>query len=324
MRRIGAVATLVRDRIENPYAEPALREQWGGAIYSFSSLSAALPEGWEVEPIVKIGADLWDRGRDLLATLPGIRVGAGVVQVPEENNRVALRYLDGERRHELQTGGVPGWRWEEVEPLLEGLDALYVNFLSGVELDLPTMQRVRSRFDGPIHADLHSLFLSPASSRPRRPTPLAHWRDWLECFDAVQLNEDEMALLAPEEHDRAAFERSLPRYGPGLVVVTQGGRGVRYVVDADLPDDPVRWRDAPRSGVMRIGELPAPGGRLAGDPTGCGDVWGAAFITGMLGGMRMEDAIIRAERLAAAKILHPETRGLRDRLAEVVACGALV
>ena len=321
MRRIGAVATLVWDRIENPLAEPALREQWGGAVYSFSSLSAALPEGWEVEPIVKIGADLWDRGRDLLTDLPGIRVGAGVVQVPEENNRVALRYLDADRRHELQTGGVPGWRWEEIEPLLDGLSALYVNFLSGVELDLDTMQRVRSRFDGPIHADLHSLFLSPASSRPRRPTPLARWREWLGCFDAIQLNEDEMALLAPEETDREAFERSLTGYGPGLVVATQGGRGVRYVVDAALPDDPLSWPETPRSGEVRTGELPAPGGRLAGDPTGCGDVWGAAFITGMLGGMRLEDAIVRAERLAAAKILHPDTCGLRDRLAAVVACG---
>ena len=323
MRRLGAVATLVWDHIENPFADPPLREQWGGAVYSFSSLSAALPDGWVVEPIVKIGADLWERGGELLRRLPGLDPGAGVVHVQAENNRVALHYRDAEHRHEVQTGGVPGWSWKEIEPLLGGLDALYVNFLSGVELDLETMQQVRARFKGPIYADLHSLFLSPASSRPRRPTPLARWREWLACFDAIQLNEDEMALLAPEELDRGAFERAVAEAGPRLVVVTEGGRGVRYVVDDALPDDPVRWRSVPPSGEVRCGELPAPGGRLPGDPTGCGDVWGAAFITGLLGGLRLEEAVLRAERLAAAKILHPETDGLRARLAEIVACEAL-
>lgn len=323
MRRLGAIATLVWDRIENPFADPPLREQWGGAVYSFSSLSAALPEGWVVEPIVKIGADLWDRGGELLRRLPGLAPGAGVVRAEEENNRVALHYRDADHRHEVQSGGVPGWQWEEIEPLLGGIDALYVNFLSGVELDLETMRRVRAGFDGPIYADLHSLFLSPASSRPRRPTPLARWREWLACFDGIQLNEDEMALLAPEEVDRDAFERSLIDAGPGLVVVTEGGEGVRYVADSALPDDPLRWRSTPRGGGVRCGEIPTPGGRLSGDPTGCGDVWGAAFITGLLGGLRLEEAIVRAERLAAAKILHPETDGLRARLAEVVACEAI-
>ena len=323
MRRLGAIGTLVWDHILNPFAEAgAEREQWGGAVYSFAALSAACPAGWRIDPIVKIGSDLAERGRAHLAGLPNVAPGLGVLEVEQANNRVELRYHEPDRRDEVQTGGVPGWRWDELEPLLGGLDALYVNFLSGVELELETAQRLRGSFPGPIYADLHSLFLGPPSGGPRTPRPLRDWRAWLACFDAVQLNEDELALLAPEVTDRDALERSLPGAGPGLVLITRGGRGVRYVAAAGFPDDPLAWRGAARGPGVRMGEVPAPEGKLPGDPTGCGDVWGAAFIAGALGGLERETAIVRAQRLAAAKIAHPETAVLHRRLREALPAAA--
>jgi hypothetical protein len=228
MRRLGAIGSLVWDHIYNPFAEPpGLREQWGGAAYSFAALSAACPQGWCVEPIVKIGADVWERGVGHLRALPNLAPGQGVVRVEEANNRVELRYHDTDHREERQTGGVPGWTWDELAPLLGRVDALYVNFISGVELDLGMVRRVREAFDGPIYADLHSLFLGPAGRNARQPRPLERWREWLACFDAIQLNEDEVALLAPEVADRDELERALPDFGPALLMITQGGRGVR-------------------------------------------------------------------------------------------------
>lgn len=319
MRRLGAVGTFVWDRIENPFTDAdGPREQLGGAVYSFASLAANCPPDWSIAPIVKIGADLWERGVGHLRSLPNVEVGDGVRCVPERNNHVLLRYQDLDRREEIQSGGVPGWKWSELEPLLDGIDALYINFLSGIELDLETTLRLRARFDGPIYADLHSLFLGPPGRSARRPRPLADWRLWLSCFDGIQLNEDELSLLAPEISDRDRFERELTSYGPRLAIITEGGRGVRYVVEAGLPDDPMAWRGAERRSVQRRGHLPTPGGRLPGDPTGCGDVWGAGFITGLLSGLELEEAILCAERLAATKIIHPETALLHERLADTV------
>src|SRR5690606_18982487 len=159
------------------------------AVYSFASLSAACPLGWVVDPIVKVGADFSARARSYLAGLPNVAPGFGVLEVPEANNRVELRYHDIDHREEIQTGGVPGWRWEELGPVVNEVDALYVNFLSGIELDLAAARTLREEFAGPIYADLHSLFLGPARGGPREPRPLRDWREWLACFDAVQLNE---------------------------------------------------------------------------------------------------------------------------------------
>ena len=57
----------------------------------------------------------------------------------------------------MLTGGVPGWSWLGLKPLLDDarLDALYINFLSGWELDLETAQLIRQHFRGPIYCDLH-------------------------------------------------------------------------------------------------------------------------------------------------------------------------
>lgn len=319
-KRLGAIGTLVWDRISNPFvADGAVREQWGGAVYSFAALSAACPPGWSIEPIVKIGRDFVERGRAHLSSLPGVTTGAGVVEIDAPNNRVELRYHDLDRRVEVQTGGVPSWHRDELAPLLDRVDALYVNFLSGNEMELETAQQVRADFAGPIYADLHSLFLGPpGSSEGRRARPLPRWREWLACFDAIQLNEDEVQLLAPENLDREAFVRDLPSYGPGLVLMTQGGRGVRYVSASGFPANPLLWRDATcRQGVCEA-TLPAPTGRLPGDPTGCGDVWGASFFAGLLGGLPLEDSIIRSQRMAAEKIAHPETAVLHQRLQRIV------
>jgi len=47
-------------------------------------------------------------------------------------------YVTAERRHERVSGGLPPWTWMGLQPLLRGLDALYVNLLAGWELDLET------------------------------------------------------------------------------------------------------------------------------------------------------------------------------------------
>ena len=49
---------------------------------------------------------------------------------------------------------------------------------------------------------------------------------------------------------------------------------------------------------------------LAGDPTGCGDVWGATFFGRLLAGDGLEVAMREANRLAARNVDHRGARGL--------------
>ena len=318
IRRLGAVGTLVWDTNWHPSVlagSGAPLEQWGGAVYSLSSLAATCPRGWIVQPILKVGADLAARAIDRLSTLPNLDLDPGIRSVPEPNNRVELLYQDLAHRTERLTGGVPGWTYEELEPLLPRIDALYLNFIAGSELGLADTLRLRANFPGLVYGDLHSLFLGPPGAAARPPRPLERADEWLTCFDIVQLNEAELELLSAGR-DWETMLGCFAEAGVKLVVATLGERGVRYGVRAGLPEDPLAWRSAaPSDAVFESGVLPTPLGELPGDPTGCGDVWGAAFLAGLLARLPLRNAIMHAERLAAAKMDVADTATLYERLA---------
>ncbi|HET6229884.1 MAG TPA: carbohydrate kinase family protein [Longimicrobiaceae bacterium] len=319
MRRLGVLGPLVWDTI---WTEEDLRRgtpftSWGGMAYSLASAAAARPDGWEVVPLLKVGDDLEAEARKFLASLPGFSVGPSVFAVPVPNNRVELRYLDNARRGERQTGGVPGWEWSELEPHLAGLDALYVNFISGFELSLETAKRLRAEFSGPLYTDLHSLFLGCPGAGTRARRRLPDWERWVACFDGVQVNEEEVATLADLPESWADGAARLLRQGARVAAVTLGPDGAGVASAAGLPEDPAEWRTgSARAGgdepIVRIYPTDPDG---AGDPTGCGDVWGASFFSRLLAGDGIDAAATFAHRLAARKLGHRGASGLYEHFA---------
>jgi sugar/nucleoside kinase (ribokinase family) len=318
--KLGVVGTFVWDTIWTLADVQAGRpfETWGGVAYSLAGAAAARPDGWEIVPIVKVGSDLADEAHRFMAGLPGVSAGTGVLVVSEPNNRVELRYTDEARRGERLTGGVNAWTWDELAPRLEGLDALYVNFLSGFEMDLETTERVRASFAGPMYADLHSLFLGCPGAGVRARRSLPEWERWAACFHALQLNDDELAMLGGDA-DEPVWVRAarLLEHGPGLVLVTHGGQGATAVMRDGFPADPLRWpgwRAEPGAGLRAVSIPPEQADR-PGDPTGAGDVWGATMVCSLLAGLPVEDAIRRAHRLAGRKLGVRGATHLYDHLA---------
>ena len=323
-KRVGVIGTFVWDVIHGRDPRQLPVEEWGGITYALSGLDAALPDDWEIVPLMKVGTDLAVRARRFLATLRRIAPDAALVEVPYPNQRVVLRYLDDERRTEHLTNGMPGWTWPALQPLLATarLDALYVNFLSGWELDLATAQAVRAHFAGPIYADLHMLVMAVQDDGLRTPRPMPDIAAWCGCFDLLQMNEDEMAIVAP---DPMALSATAMAAGVSCLVVTIGKRGAVYFAapgfDA-LADLPARTglATAPRGGRAAFGPVrtalvPAAATRSeGGDPTGCGDVWGATHFSRLLAGDTLLEAIGRAHAAAARNVEHRGATGLAAHL----------
>lgn len=315
--RLGVVGTMVWDRIfaRDQRREPV--EEWGGISYALSAAEAAAGANWEIVPIIKVGADLQDRAFSFLRTLPKLRLD-NVRVVHEPNNRVELRYLDSERRAERLTGGVQPWRWDEIAPALPALDALYVNFISGFEMDLDTARKLRIGFPGPIYTDLHSLMLGIDASGLRVPKPLHEWREWIHCFDVVQVNEDELALLSHFWGDPWRFAAEAVGDELRLLIVTLGSRGAAYVASPAYSDNPLQWRrpglhlhkSLSRSGAASSELVTAEPSAGDGDPTGCGDVWGATFFCRLLAGDPLRTAMTTANRTAARNVQHRGATGL--------------
>ena len=309
LKRLGVLGTMVWDTIvgRDP-AEPPL-EEWGGIGYALAGLDAALPEGWEIVPLVKVGRDLADRAHGFLHALDRVAPAARFVEVPEPNPRVKLFYQSSERRCEGLRGGVPPWTWPELGPMVADLDALYVNFITGFEATLETVQALRRAFDRPLYGDLHSLSLGIRADGERHLRPLEAPLAWLQCFDVTQVNEDEMGQLGSDPLALAA--RALEG-GVRAVVVTLGSRGAVYVSTRTAGlFAPV---SAAAGGVVRTARVAADGGPLEGDPTGCGDVFGATLTARLLAGQDLEPAIAAANLMARRNVTYRGATGLQHYL----------
>ena len=187
-----------------------------------------------------------------------------------------------------------------------GPDALYLNFISGFELELGTARALRQAFHGPIYADVHSLLFGMPQDGVRVLRPLADPAGWFGCFDVVQMNEDEMRQFGPDPLTVAAQALDA---GVSLLVVTLGSRGTAYVAAPGfealrLGGNGARGAgravttDRESSPAVRTSLIPAPVVDAV-DPTGCGDVFGAALCSELISGATPERAIREANRLAA-------------------------
>ncbi|MCY3677630.1 MAG: carbohydrate kinase family protein [Gemmatimonadetes bacterium] len=302
MKRLGVLGTLVRDTIRHPAAPGPVRA-WGGIAYALAAFEVALPNGWSTVPIVKIGGDLYARATSFIRSFTRVGDSRFLHMVPEPNNRVELVYANDADRLEILSGGVPGWAVRDVGEFLKDLDALYVNFISGMELTLSGARRIRDGLAGPSHADLHSLFLGVESDGRRVPRYLRSSEEWAGCFDTVQMNEDEFAMFSrgaadPVRAAASAFEGRLR-----MIAVTRGSEGVKVIA-------------ARRDGDPNVWDVPTSSGPASSEPTGCGDVWGAAFFSGALAGADRGTAITYAHALARCKLRCRGADETRRHLAE--------
>jgi len=310
-RKLGVIGTLVWDEIHGRDPTAPAAQEWGGIAYALAGLDAALDHDWELVPLIKVGRDLAPAAQRFVQSLERVGPNARLVEVPAGNNRVVLRYQTAERRCERMSGGVPPWTWDELGPMVRDLDAVYLNFISGFELNLGTAVALRQGFAGPIYADFHSLFLGIGADGQRALQPLPAAPSWFPCFDLVQMNEAEMLQMSP---DPMQLSGEVLGAGVSVLLVTLGARGAVYVAAPGFDRLTPGVRPAPQTrGVVRTALVDAP--RIeALDPTGCGDVFGATVFALLLGGAGLDHAVREGNRNAARNAAFRGASGLATHL----------
>ena len=92
-KRVGVIGTFVWDVIHGRDPRVAPVEEWGGITYALGALDAALPDDWEIVPLIKVGSDLArSRASSSSRTLKRIAPDAALDRgaVPEQSRRAAL------------------------------------------------------------------------------------------------------------------------------------------------------------------------------------------------------------------------------------------
>lgn len=316
---MGVLGTMVWDRVFGQEGDVPT-EGWGGLSYALEAFCASLPGDWEIVPVVKVGRDRVGSAKEYLSSMERVENVSGVLESPFDAVTVERSYLDGWRPRERILGNERPWTQGELNPLLSELDALYLNFITGFEMDLKTAMSLKAEWTFPIYADLHSLFLDKDEEGLRSIRAIPRWRDWVAAFDMVQMNEEELGTLAGSlDSARASVGRMVGK-DLKLIAVTLGAGGAEYIAAEGFhpgqgrrPED--RKAEIGGGGTLK-GRVSLENAPFSGDPSGCGDVWGATFLSRLLAGDRLEAAAAEANRCASRKVGFQGAPGLRHHLSD--------
>lgn len=283
------------------HADGSETQSYGGIYFSLLTLARLLGNRDVIHPVFGVGRADYDELIEHLSAYPNID-SSGIFKFPGPTNKVSLRYETNETRIENSRSISEPIPWKRIKPFSDA-GMILVNMISGYDITLETLDELRVEVRDnhtPVYMDVHSLTLGITEDGNRFHRPVELWRRWLFWLHAVQMNEEEAMILTPEYTDELMLAKQVLALNTSALIVTRGSKGSTAFVDRHKT-------------VQRIDE-PAEDAGIAADPTGCGDVFAAAYCAQYLLSRNVADAVRFATRVASAKALFAGSSQL-DRLA---------
>lgn len=297
---ITVIGHLCLDEIHHPGGR--ITGSYGGIYFTVATLAKVLPAGDTVRPVFGVGKEDHAQFLEAMAALPNVDT-SGVYKMQGPTNRVALRYNSGPERIEVSRDISEPIPLRKISPALD-TDLVLVNMISGFDITLETLDEIRMRTRDekiPVFFDVHSLTLGVKEDFERFRRPVDTWRRWLFMLHTVQMNEAEAGSLTPEGYDEENLVKQALALNTHALCLTRGSAGAavftnekKHIVRHDVPGIPA-------------------GGNV--DPTGCGDVFGAAYCAHLVHSDDPAAAAEFANRVASAKAGMEGSSDL-DRLSE--------
>lgn len=275
---------------------------YGGIFFSIAAAANVLAATDRVRPVFGVGRAEYDELIERLSTYSNVDT-SGVFKTPGPTNQVHLMYGDDTRRVECSRHIADPVPWKRIKSALD-TDMVLINMISGFDVTLETLDEIRMAIRDehiPIAMDVHSLTLGIREDGTRYHRPVTDWRRWLFMLDAVQMNDEEAAILSAERPDEATLARHILSLNTKACIVTKGSKGCTVYVD-----DRKRFL---QHDIEPVAET------RAVDPTGCGDVFAATYCSSYMKTRDILKSAAFANLVAARKVEIPGSVGI-DKLSE--------
>ncbi|MBN1632946.1 MAG: carbohydrate kinase family protein [Ignavibacteria bacterium] len=250
---------------------------YGGILYSVISLAVLANHDDIVKPVMNLGGDEHENVINILKEYSNINLD-GVYKVDHPTRKVSLfynMYYSGHSaRMETSTAPTYTLEYEKIERFITESDAVLVNMISGIDITLDTMIKIRKNFQKYIHIDIHNLVMSTNKDGTREYTNLQEWRKWCSSADIIQMNEFEVKSMSRiKKNEYGVVEEILIHQKNNVkgVIITKGKLGVSGYVKKEKSFGNQLFFDLDKYDVSAI-ENPK-----FKDSTGCGDVFASAF-----------------------------------------------
>ena len=162
-------------------ADGEAKKSYGGILYSIISLAVISRKEDVVLPVINIGEDEFDNIKDVLLKYPNIDT-SGLYKMPHSTRKVNLyfNYYNSGKRAKFEQVYEPTYtiKYEQIEKFLPGADSILINNITGYDISLDDLKKIRENFKGYIHMDIHNIVMKTNPDGTREHTNLPNWREW--------------------------------------------------------------------------------------------------------------------------------------------------
>jgi sugar/nucleoside kinase (ribokinase family) len=186
-RKVGVLGPIPRDRIVTNDGERF--EKYGCALYTAVALSALLGGDGTIVPVSHVRRK--DEGpiKQILASFPNIDT-SGITSTADQGDAVELRYLEQNRRVELQTSFMNPILPADVDAVLDA-DAFVCVPITDYEVGQATLRHIKEHSGATVVLDAHGPATTLTRSGERHPRAWADQDIWLPYIDILKMNLDE-------------------------------------------------------------------------------------------------------------------------------------
>jgi sugar/nucleoside kinase (ribokinase family) len=279
--RVVLIGTLVYDTIQSLEGDEI--HGFGGIYHTLIALSALLSSKDVIIPITYVTEEYWDRILQLISNHDNVSL-EGLVRIKTKMNQSILKYYTDSERHEISKDPFPELKFEHIEPHL-ACDIIAINMISGWDIQLSTLKKIRKNYNGEIYIDIHNYLTEIDQEGKRSPRKPADIREWLQLTDIIQLNEREFDIINPEKLNIRDFCLKYCISERKLINLTLGASGSQSL-------------------LLHGGKTKSYLNKITAnvnscDTTGCGDAFMAGFIYGHLNNMDINECLKVANCIAS-------------------------
>jgi len=226
--KLAIIGTITRDTITFPDRKSI--RSFGGILYNILPMALLAPTSLVISPVCNLGSDIYEKVIFYLKHFKNIEL-SGISRVKEKNNHVHLFYNRKWDKREILKYSVPEIEFQQVESHLNS-DCILINFISGFDIDLESLKKIRQESKARIFIDLHSLILGIRKNGERFFKVPVLWEEYLKNADIVQMNFKEMQIISKRKMNSKRelnnFAEEILELGPEILIVTCGSEGALF------------------------------------------------------------------------------------------------
>ncbi len=179
---------------------------------------------------------------------------------------------------------------------LSNFDGIFINMITGFDINLKQIEEIRKEFNGLIYFDVHTFSRGVGDDMRRNFRRIPGFDKWAKNIDILQVNEEELQTISDEKNE-IDIVRDMFSYGIKILIVTKDEHGARAYFTEENEIKSI-FISAVKVKVL--------------NKVGCGDVFGAVFFYNYIRKADIIDSLMAANLAAGVSATYSLITEFKD------------